>query len=123
VVKDLKEPLQKLAVAKGQVTATLRIMLELMEMVGETPIGDNDGFSRPVGEENLGEVFYSLSMAMTGVSLNLQTTTNYLRKMEGLQPNDYTMSAAQMFHRESIIGLRKTAKEMGVDLPEDGSPV
>ena len=123
MVKDLKEPLQKLAIAKGQVTATLRIMLELTEMVGETPIGDEDGFSTPHGEENIGEVLYFLSMGLTVVSINLQSTTNYLRKLEGLQPNDYTMSAAQVLQREAIEGAKRIAKEMGVDLPEDGSPV
>ena len=123
MVKDLKEPLQKLAIAKGQATAILRNMLELMEMVGDTPIGDDDGFTRSVGEENMGEVLYSTSMAMCVVSTNLQAATNYLRKLEGLEPHDYSMSFAQFMQRDSIDRAKKLAIEMGYDLPEDGSPV
>lgn len=123
MVKDLKEPLQKLAIAKGQVTATLRILFDLCEMVGETPVNEEDGFTLPMKEENLGEVLYSLCCCLLPVASSLETTTNYLRKLEGLKPNDYSQSATTIFRLAAIAGIKETAKEMGYDLPEDGSPV
>lgn len=122
MVKNLREPLQQLSIAKGHMSSAMRVLSRVAEMVGDTPVQDDIGLTRSLGEENVGEVMYTLMMCLIPISKNLEATTNYLRKLEGLKPHDYSNSSASLLSKM----IMEQSSELAIRLDEehsgDGSP-
>ena len=121
--KDFKDPLKKLAVINGHLSSAMRAMSDVAGMAGKTPLDEESQLIGPLGEENVGEVMFSLMTMLIPMSKKVEGTTNYLRKLEGLKPNDYSKSI-------STIALNNLTREfVAVEVDpegeqtEGGSPV
>jgi len=121
--KDLKEPLRKLAILKGHFSSALRACSDIVEMVGETPLDEGSELITPLGEQNVGEVMFSLMMVLVPLSRKVEDTTNYLRKLEGLKPNDYSKSPSTLLLNAYVDKCDEMAKELGLERRDGGSPV
>ena len=121
--KDLQEPLKKLAVIKGHLSSAMRAMGDVAEMVGKTPLEEGSELTQPLGYENVGEVMFSLMTLSIPLSRKVEDTTNYLRKLEGLKPNDYSKSPSTLFLNEFISKCDEMAEELGMERRDGGSPV
>lgn len=121
--KDLKEPLRKLAITKGHFSSALRTLSDVAEMVGKTPLDEESQLVGPLGETNVGEVMFSLMTMLIPMSRKVEETTNYLRKLEGLKPNDYSNSPSNLLLNTITENYTQWAEEAEGEQTEGGSPV
>ena len=121
--KDLKEPLRKLAIIKGHLSSAMRAMSDVAEMVGETPLEEGTELTQPLGYEKVGEVMLSLMTLSIPLSRKIEDTTNYLRKLEGLKPNDYSKSHSNLLLTALTDKCNEMAEELGLERRDGGSPV
>ena len=98
MVKDLSAPFQDLVLVRMQLGRSLRSLASLTEQIGQTPLPDDWPDKRDYEIDRVGEVLY---MAMHHVAMVQEMTedlSNYLRRLDGLEPFAYPDSESRLFY-------------------------
>ena len=122
MVKNLDLPRQRLSNTKGALTTALRGMVELMEMIGDTPIHEDLGLIGLGKEENIGELLYTTQAVLVPLIRNLEVLNNYVRELDGLKPIDYSSADAAIWTQILMENVERQKERYDLEQSGDGSP-
>ena len=123
MVKDLSLPRKDLNLVRAQLGRSLRTLSTLCEQIGKTPLPDDWPDKDDYDVTRVGEVLY---MAMHHVAMVQEMTedmSNYMRRLEGLDPVDYYGSESSLFYATLDEAIKKKTVRYIEKRRDGGSPV
>ena len=123
MVKDLSLPRKDLALIRAQVGRSMRTMTSLIEQIGWTPLPDDWQQREESDLAFSGEVLFAALYRLGQVQEMTEELSNYLRRLDQLEPIDYDGSESSLLMATLKEGVRNPRLQWMSERRDGGSPV
>ena len=119
--ESYSQELHLLRTSKGQLSSVVKMLMQLMESIGEHAAPMNTRHGEHF--DKWGEILYKLCVITAYANQDLESLTNDLRRKEGKKPLDYSNSFSTLLINDWLKLMQEQAPKYGVSVTDEGKLV